>query len=254
MPASTSYVRFNGALTRVAYISGAAGQALREEAVPPSGAATPAANSSTTFMVSGGAGWLSDARFMVFDNATPRRIDIKTGVATTDADVTAYANGPVALNGAIATWGKASTTRRIAVLGDSQDFVTDVAPTLLVNASPSYPTLNPNGAGSFGTPKYGAVAIDGNTMFVLDTVKNEMRKFSGFSGAGAWFGNMLLFTRPVTSEVGFFVPGYDQFLQLVEPGTSLEAFGFQPNTALSVFSRDLNNPRDLLGGRLRQQP
>lgn len=258
MPATTTWIRYSPNLSRVAYGAPNAAQVLREEPLPATGSSAPIATSSTSFN-SSAAGYLSDTRFMVFDNGTPRRIDVKSGTAAIDTDVTASGSGPAALTGNCASWGKASTGKRLAVLGDGTDQLIDFAAGTFgtVRVTPSYlgvvpPTPAP-------APKYCAVNIDLNTVFILDSVKNEVRKLNGFNGAGflatlGYTGNIFIAFRSVSGEAGLFLPTVDQYLPIVEPGISGTGSAIQTNTAISLFGVETANPRNLMVARVAGLP
>jgi hypothetical protein len=250
MPVSTQQIRYNPSGTRMAYLAPAAAQALREEALPGTGSVAPVATSTATFQ--GDWSYVSDTRLIAFDmNATPRRIDVKSGTAVIDTDVTATASGLAMIRGAVATWGRSSTTKRMALLADGADVLIDAPPSPVSSAASAAPGVDP---AAYVVPKYGAVSTDLNTTFFIDAQKNEVRKVLGLVVQGSFGGNTFLGVRFATFDVGYQVPAYDQFLQLIEPGVQVDVTAIQPTVALLMLARDANAPRELLVHRLANQP
>jgi hypothetical protein len=251
MPNATAWIRYNPAGTRFAYAAPASAQSLREEPLPGTGTVVPAATTTTTFSTN--TNYLSDTRIIVFDNNGPRRIDIKSGTATIDTDLTTSANGPFFVSNTVATWGKLSTSKRIAVLGDGSDQVIDAPPLNVYNADSVMP-FTIAAPTTWTAPKYGIVSTDPNQSFVIDAVKNELRKLNGFFVNGGFYGNIFVAVRPATSETEFFIPGFDQHMNLIEPGVSPAVLDLQPTVAVTLLSRDTQEPKQLLIFRLGQQP
>jgi Carboxypeptidase regulatory-like domain len=254
MPSDTQYIRYSPGGTRMAYVAPAASQALREEALPGTGSAAPAATSSATFYNQGN--YVSETRFVTFDLGTPRRIDIKSGVAAIDTDVTTFANGPYAVSGAVATWGKQSTSKRMASLGDGNDLLVDVPATAFGGAgsTPAFAVATPN---TYLAPKWGAVGSDINTMWVIDGTTSMVRKVTGGFFAGAFAGNVFGVIRQTTSESVFHIPAYDQQLPIIESGLTIGSFStltLQPTIGLTTFAGDVAGSNDLLINRLLPQP
>lgn len=259
MPASTQWIRYSPNLGRVAYGAPTTAQALREETLPATGSSAAVATSSTTFS-SGNSGYVSDTRFIAFDNGTARRIDIKSGTASIDTDVTTPANGIFSLSGNCASWGKASTTKRMALQGDGADVVIDVAPATGGVVSPAVPYMGPTPPSPAPAAKYCAVNIDPNTVFMVDSGKNEVRKLNGFNGSGFFImrgifgGNLFFAFRAVSGEAGAFLPSVDQYIPLVEPGTTGTDSVQQPNTAFTLIGTDTSDARNLAVARVGPVP
>lgn len=255
MPASTTLIRYNPSGTRMAYLAPATAQSLREEALPGTGSVAPAATSTGTFHNS--FNYVSDTRLIAFDtDATPQKVDIKSGTPSLDTDVTTAANGPYGVFGSLATWGKASTSKRAALLADGADQVIDAPPAAIFAAASVAPMgVTPT---PWVAPKYGVVSPDLNTTFVVDAARNEVRKLNGLVTVNGQAANLFVGLRPVTNEIGYLVPAYDQFLWLAEPGTVSTNFPssavLQPTVGLVTLLGDSTFLRDLLVHRIGQQP
>lgn len=252
MPASTQIIRYNPSNTRMAYVAPAATQALREEALPGSGSSAPVATSTGTFQTD--FRYVSDTRLIAFDSGTPRRIDVKSGTAAIDSDVTTNANGPAMVAGSVATWGKATTSKRMALLGDGADVLIDAPANIFTGVADSVAPYNlATPSTGYVVPKYGALNTDVNTVFIIDAVKNELRKLNTFFVSSGTAGNVFNFARIATFEVGYFVPAFDQFLQVNEPGFGSVGVTVQPTIANMWLLTDNASPNDLLVVRLTPQ-
>lgn len=257
MPASTTLIRYNPSGTRMAYLAPNTAQALREEALPGTGAVAPAATSTGTF--SSNFNYVSDTRLIAFDtDATPQKVDIKSGTAAIDTDVTTVANGPFVISGSVATWGRASTSKRMALLADGTDQILDF-PAATQPPFPFAASVAPMGVTTMPwvAPRYGAVSPDVNTVFVIDATRNEVRKLNGLIVQAGQPANVFSAMRPVSGELGYLVPAYDQFLWLREPGTEDSGFTMsvlQPTVGLTTLFGETGFLRDLLVHRIGQQP
>jgi hypothetical protein len=143
---------------------------MREEALPPT---NPAPIATATNQ--GSAQYISPTRFIWFDPAAHRVIDVKSGVATVDTDV--HPSNGTWLGSSIAVWS--STTKWKAAVGDSAAVNLDAVP--LTQASVN----NAGARTSQPVPTVGYVTFDSSTNWVVDGAAGSARR----SNAGV-FGNL----------------------------------------------------------------
>ncbi len=224
--ASAYQLLFNETATRVVtYSSGGLGIEVREDSVPP--------NLNSIVHLTGlnlqGAAWISPTRYIAFSSNPTRRLDLKSGIATTDTDVTLDSTGqsPI-VNAPGAMWVRTSTMKRVAVVYDSPELAPE---TLALDGSYNFTMVGSKS--SVINPLLGKFAgfSDGANVFVLDGVKSEARKI----GIGVLSSNSSPFIptdrmkiqRLAGIELQFFESG--RVSSLSEPGQIVS-----PNGAASL--------------------
>jgi hypothetical protein len=212
LPANTYSVDFNETGSRLVYLSNAGGMIqVHEEATPPTGTAAPVATLGAS-MVSG---WVSPTRYVIFDNsATPRRIEVKVGVATPDTD---YIVNTGVLYGPFAYWSTSGNMKRSALVADSMVYPLDIPAMDAVTAA--------GGTEGTGPGRWGAISdnVPANFKgtFVLDASKPAVRTLTqmqvslpglrGRSYPAAHWGS---------GDQGYLTFSSDEFWLLNEPGVS----------------------------------
>jgi hypothetical protein len=222
LPATTSQLFFNETASRVVTLSnGGLGVELREDIVPP--------NATSTVLFTGpflqAAAWISPTRFMAFSTGPTKRVDIKSGVATSDTDVTidSLAQSPSMFPPG-AMWVKTSTGKRVAAVYDSTDLLPD---TLGLLGNFNFSSIGSRASVlDLSLGKFAGFS-DGASVFALDGVKSEVRKI-GIGEIGSNFSPFVVTDRMKVVRLGgtelqFFESG--RVTSLSEPGQTVTSSG-----------------------------
>jgi hypothetical protein len=214
LPANTYSVDFNETGTRLVYLSNAGGMIqLHEEATPPTGTAAPVA----TLGASIASGWVSPTRYVAFDNsATPRRIEVKVGVATPDTDYivnTGFVVGPFAY------WATSGNMKHAALVADSMVYPLDIPAMDVVTAA--------GGTEGTGPGRWGAIsdtnAANFKGTFVLDASKPAVRTLTEMQvTANGLRGRSYPAAHWGSNEAGYLTFSSDEYWTLNEPGVTVQ--------------------------------
>lgn len=224
LPATTTELLFNETASRVVtYSTGGLGYDVREDVVPPNPTSTIQFTSPTLPQGT----WLSPTRFMAFGTGPTKRVEIKTGQATSDTDVTidSTMNSPL-LFAPGAMWIKASTMKRSTAIYDNP---TELVPMDVLGANTSFAFSGVGSRASVlagGLGKFAAFS-DQTSVFILDGDKNEVKK-AGVGTLGSNFSpfvptDRMKVTRNSGIALQFF--GSARVTSLSEPGLTVANSG-----------------------------
>jgi hypothetical protein len=215
---------------------------LRVEGTPPSGLATPLAVSTSAWM----ANWISAVRFVAYDVANHKVVELNNATPSTDPDVAAVP-GAFCSRGGIAAWATATDAHWKVLLGDNASVTTPGS-----NGPPAVVAFcNARVAPRGQTPPWGAFNIDAVSSYVVDGTTSQVKHLpiGRVTNSLVADGNVELLSV-AGNGAGLYLPASGQFIQLNEAGRSLVNGVNDPVGGFSEVASDSTNLRTIYVGRL----